>query len=152
MGGEMADMLLEQALDCDGDGFWEASPSRPRKVLKCRACRKPNLIWRKILDQWVMFESDTKLHTCGGYEPPIEVLKHLASEVLTETKNGLIWRLMDKAKKRGGLLKLLPILPDDQLIDLYTCFVSDNTMDSCKIDYEKEINLLRKELIKRMTK
>jgi len=99
-----------------------------------------------------MFESDTKVHTCGGYEPPIDVLKYIAAEVLAKTKEDVEWRNFDSAKKRGGLIKLLNVIPNDQLIDLYACFVSDDSMSSDGKSYEKEITIIRKELIRRMTK
>ncbi len=151
--GDIADMLIEQMMD-EGGEDWEMGVS-PRKVLKCRFCKKPNLVWRKILDQWVMFESDTKVHTCGGYEPPIEVMKEITTEVLAKTREKIEWRNFDRAKKRGGLIKLLPVIPDDQLVNLYACFISDR--EQCEgvsehSRYENEIEILHKEILRRMTK
>jgi hypothetical protein len=150
--GEMADMITD-----NWDDNWDDSDMLSRsKVLKCRACNKSNLIWRKILDQWVMFETNVKVHTCGGYEPPIDVLKHIASEVLVKTQEESKWRLFDRAKNRGGLLKLLTVIPDDQLVDLYACFIRDKQLHSSNPDvgmnksYDKEIEVLRKEIIQRM--
>lgn len=154
--GDMADFYLDSTLD---DFYGESDDLncyvRRRRVLRCRQCGKPNLNWRMIQDRWVMFEKDGKVHTCGGYEPPIEILKELAKEVVAETREGLIWRLMDKAKKRGGMIKLLPILPDDQLIDLYACFIRDDCGEpdfGMSIGYEREIKMLKEEILKRMLK
>jgi len=152
--GDMADMLIEQGFEQMADGDTWGEP-RSRRSLRCRQCGKTPLNWRMILDIWVMFEKSGKVHTCGGYEPPIEVLKELAKEVLAETKEDLQWKNLDKAKKRGGLLKLMPVLPDDQLIDLYASFIRDDCGEpnvGMSFSYKKEIALIRTELIQRMSK
>lgn len=152
--GDMADMLIEQGFGqlADGDVWGEPSV---RKTLRCRQCGKTPLDWRKILDIWVMFEKNGKVHMCCGYEPPIEVLKELAKEVFAETKEDSQWKNLDKAKKRGGLIKLIPVLPDDQLIDLYASFIRDDCSEpnvGMSFSYKKEIALIRGELIQRMSK
>lgn len=105
-----------------------------------------------------MFEANGRVHICGGYEPPVEVLKEIAREVLAKTREDAMWRLRDKAKKRGGLIKLLPILPDDQLVELYACFVRDDQRNYDEPDigmpsnYAREIAILKGEILKRMMK
>jgi hypothetical protein len=150
--GDIADMLIDRGFEelADGDTWGEPGP---RRTLRCRQCGKTPLNWRKILDIWVMFEKNGKVHTCCGYEPPIEVLKELAKEVMADTKEKLQWQNLDKAKERGGLIKLMPLLPDDQLIDLYASFIRDNCGEpdvGMSFSYKNEIALLKQEILQRM--
>lgn len=144
--GDAADMLMDYD---EGESDDISCYERKRRVIRCRQCGKNPLNWRKILDIWVMFEKSGKVHTCGGYEPPIEVLKELSKEVLAETKEKLQWQNLDKAKKRGGLIKLIPLLPDDQLIDLYTSFIRDSCGDP-DVEYKNEMKVLKAEILQRM--
>lgn len=146
-------MLLDQIDEWEPEYY-----SRPRRVLRCRQCGKRDLNWRMIKGIWTMFEANGRVHICGGYEPPVEVLKEIAREVLAKTREDAMWRLRDKAKKRGGLIKLLPILPDDQLVELYACFVRDDQRNYDEPDigmpsnYAREIAILKGEILKRMMK
>lgn len=148
--GDMADLLIEQTIDdWEDDGYGPA----PRRVLRCRQCGKRDLNWQQIKGVWTMFEKNGKVHICGGYEPPIEVLREIAKEVLQKTREEMQWRLFDKAKKRGGLMKLMPLLSDDQLLELYVCFIRDGLGEpdvGMGISYEREIAILKSEILKRM--
>jgi len=151
--GEMADWYLEQAIDEWEPDYYE----RPRRSLRCRQCGKRDLNWQLIQGVWTMFEGD-KVHICSGYEPPIEVLREVAKRVLAKTRENEQWRLFDKAKKRGGLLKLLPLLTDEQLVELYACFVRDDQRNydepdiGMPLNYKREIAVLKGEILKRMMK
>jgi len=152
--GEMADMLLDQIDEWEPEDWWES----PRRILRCRQCGKRDLNWQNIKGIWTMFEPSGKVHICGGYEPPLEVLKEIAKNVLSKTREDALWRLREKAKKRGGLVKLIPLLPDDQLVDLYACFVRDDQRNydepdiGMPLNYAREIAILKGEILKRMLK
>lgn len=152
--GDMADMLIDSAFD-DWSGEWSY---REPKILKCKSCKKPHLVWRRFGDRWVMMEQDGSPHTCKGYSPPVEVFKELANEIRSSIKKKELWVLMDKAKKRGCIHSLLTVLPDDQLVDLYACFIRDDQRSYDNPDvgmsfgYENEMKLLRSEILKRMNK
>jgi hypothetical protein len=147
---DMADMLI----DSDFDDWSYSEP----KILKCKSCKKPSLIWRKFDDRWVMMEKDGSPHTCKGYSPPIEVFKELADEMRLSIKKKEMWTLMDKAKKRGGIQRMSNIIGDEQLVDLYACFIRDDQRNKDNPDvgmsfgYKNEINLLKAEILKRLHK
>lgn len=154
--GDIADMHAESLYD-DNEELYDIGYYRARKELRCRSCGKGGLLWRKVSNNWIMMENDNKVHQCGGYEPPIESLKIVANEVLKETKEETFWKLKDKAKKRGGLTKLINIITDDQLIELYTSFVKDEQHHYDEPDigmsistYGREISFLKKEILRRM--
>ena len=154
--GDIADMLIESSCDYS-DELYDVGYYRARKELRCRSCGKRNLFWRKVSGNWIMMEQDTKIHQCEGYEPSIESLKIIANEVLKETKEETLWKLKDKAKERGGLTKLINIITDDQLVDLYTSFVKDEQRNydepdiGMPLSYGREISFLKKEILRRMS-
>ncbi len=160
--GDMADMIVDSCLEDDSDELYDIGYyNKPRKQLKCRSCKKEGLSWRKISGQWVMMENSGAIHICEGYEPPVEVLKIVANEVISETKKNIIWKIKEKSKERGGLTKLINILPDDQLLDLYTSFVKDEQRNYDEPDvgmgipsavYGREISFLKKEILRRMNR
>lgn len=153
--GDMADMLLEQAFDeWESDGWVRSSLGK-----SCRHCNKSKLAWRQVKKQWVLFEKNGNVHHCHGYEPALDVLKEIALQALEETRKDAMWRLHEKAKKRGGVRKLINILSDSELIDLYACFVRDAQRDYDEPDvgksflsYKNELRILREELLHRMAK
>jgi hypothetical protein len=154
--GDMADFTLDCALhelDENSSGEYYV---RPLRVLKCKSCKKPHLVWRKFNERWVMMEQDGSPHTCKGYSPPIEVFKTLADEAMAKKREKEMWILRDKAKKRGGLQKMINIITDEQLVDLYTCFVRDDQYTQINPDvgmnwgYGHEISILKTEILKRM--
>lgn len=155
--GEMADLLLEQChdfdCDCPEDIF---PPSHFKRELRCKSCSKGNLHWRRINEIWTMFETNGSVHTCHGYEPHISVLKKLAQESLERHKRYSLWALRDKAKERGSLHKMLNVITDDQLVDLFACFVrddqslKDNPDIGMPLSYKNELQILRKEILKRL--
>lgn len=156
--GDIADMIIDSCYDNDcPDELFDVGYYKSRRELKCRSCNKGDLSWRKISGNWVMIENTGGVHICEGYEPPIEVLKIIANEVTKETKKNILWNLKDKARERGGLNKLINILPDEQLIDLYLSFIRDDqlTIDNPDVGmsmpcYSREISFLRKEILRRM--
>lgn len=154
--GDIADMLIESSCDYS-DELYDVGYYGARKTLRCRSCGKQDLFWRKVSGNWIMMEQDTKIHQCEGYEPPIESLKIIANEVLKETKEETLWKLKDKAKERGGLTKLINIITDEQLLDLYTSFVKDEQRNyddpdiGMPISYGREISFLKKEILRRMS-
>jgi hypothetical protein len=153
--GEMADMLLAQAFD-----DWESDEwVRSSLGKSCRHCNKTNLAWREVKKQWVLFEKNGNMHHCHGYEPSLEVLKVIAQQSLEETRKDAIWRLYEKTKKRGNVRRMINLLSDEDLIDLYACFVRDAQRDYDAPDVEKsfmsyknELKILRGELLHRMAK
>jgi len=84
--GEMADWTIEQIQNLE-DGFYEEEPDegscntfKRKKPLICSRCKESKLIWRKIKERWVIFNLDGSVHTCKGFEPPIEILREIAKE------------------------------------------------------------------------
>ena len=157
--GDMADMLLESCFDdfmgwADEFGY----PVRERKELRCSHCNKNKLAWRQVKKKWVLFERDGNVHSCHGYEPPLEILKELAKQTLEEARKDALWRLQEKAKKRGGVKRMINIFSDQGLLDLYMCFVRDSQIDPEEVgmkfpfQYKNELNLLREEILRRMEK
>ena len=153
--GDIADMHADSLWD-HPDEVFDTGYYRHTKPLKCRSCGKGNLSWRKILGRWIMMEKSGGVHTCDNYEPPIDILKIIAKENLDKEKENVIWKLKDKAKERGGLTKLINIISNEQLIELYTSFVRDDQRDiddppiGISFGYGKEIAFLKKEILRRM--
>lgn len=153
--GDIADMHADAFWD-DPDELYDIGYYRARKELRCRSCGKRELFWRKVSGNWIMMEQDNKVHQCEGYEPPLESLKVIADEILKETRKETLWKLKDKAKERGGLTKLINIITDEQLLDLYTSFVKDEQRNydepdiGMPISYGREISFLKKEILRRM--
>lgn len=154
--GEFADMLLDQCFDEEGEDAFDGF--RVRKDLRCNHCNKRGLAWRQIKRKWVLFEKNGNVHSCHGYEPPIDILKAIAKETLEATRKDAQWRLLDKAKKKGGIKRIINIVSDEELIDLYACFVRDEQREydnpevGMSIGYKNEIQLLKEELLRRMLK
>lgn len=148
--GEMADMLLDQIIDWDGDG----ENVGYRKELQCSHCNKRSLAWRKVNKKWVLFESNGNVHSCHSYEPSLDVLKLLAKDNQEIIRRDALWRLTDKAKKRGGLKKIINLISDSELIDLYACFVRDDLRSEVgmPVSYKNELKLLKDELLRRLSK
>lgn len=153
--GDIADMHADALWD-DPDELFDVGYYRSRKALRCRSCGKGDLLWRKVSGNWIMMEQDGRVHRCEGYEPPIESLKVIANEIIKETKEEALWKLKDKAKQRGGLTKLINIISDEQLLELYTSFVRDDQHNYDEPDigmsfgYGREISFLKKEILRRM--
>lgn len=154
--GDMADMIADSWGD-ESDAFYD-DENKTRNELKCRSCKKGNLSWRRISGTWVMMEKNESIHKCEGYEPPIEALKVVADEILKKIKEETFWKLKDEAKQRGGLTKLKNIVSDEQLIDLYSSFIRDEQRNydepdiGMPISYYQEISMLKKEILRRMSK
>jgi len=129
----------------------------PSRELRCKHCNKRNLAWRKVKKSWVLIEKSGKVHSCHGYEPSLDTLKELAKETLSEVKKDAIWKLFDKVKKRGSLQRLINILSDDDLLDLYACFIRDEQRDHDFPDVgisnpcKNQILVLRKEILRRIS-
>jgi hypothetical protein len=154
--GEFADMFLEQCFDdWDEEGFQGVGI---RKELRCNHCNKRGLAWRQVKRKWVLFEKNGNVHSCHGYEPPIDILKEIAKETLETTRKDAQWRLLDKAKKKGGIKRIINIISDEELIDLYACFVRDEQSEhdnpevGMSFGYKNEIQLLKDEILRRMLK
>jgi hypothetical protein len=151
--GEFADMTLDE---CDWD--WEDAGLPKRKiVIACRGCKKSGLKWRRVDDIWVLMESTGGVHSCATYTPPINALKKISKEVVANVKLEELWRLKEQSKEgRDNLIKMLPVLTNAQLIDLYSCFVRDDQMEydepdiGMPISYKHEISLLKKEILARL--
>jgi hypothetical protein len=153
--GEMADMLLEQAFD-----EWESDEwVRSSLGINCSHCNKSKLAWRNVNRKWILFERNGSVHSCHGYEPPLEILKFLAKEALEDSRRDAQWRLFEKAKKRGSIKRMINILSDRELLDLYACFVRDDhqvynspNLGKSHAPYKNELRVLREELLRRMEK
>lgn len=151
--GDMADLFLEQNLDFDTCDGWEQE-----KDLRCKHCRKRLLAWRQVGRRWVLIEWNGTPHSCHGYEPPLDVLKVLAKETQETIKKEALWHLVDRAKKRGCLKKMINIIPDADLVDLYACFVrdqqreQDNPEVGMSVSYKNELKLLKDEILRRIAK
>lgn len=158
--GEFADMFMDESffdfsdLDYDTD----LGGGYSRRELRCKHCNKGKLAWRQVKKTWVLMEKTGKVHSCHGYEPPLDILKELAKETLAETRKEAMWKLQDKAKKRGGIKRLINILSDADLVDLYACFVRDDQRDHDFPDvgmgstYKNELSALRTEILHRISK
>lgn len=158
--GEFADMLLDQALECDWTNWdlYDDEPVRPRKILKCSHCKKPNLVWRSIKDQWVMFESDGKrLHTCDGYTPSMEVLKELVHRSVQSSRSKELDNLYNRMMKQGGVKRIIGIVTNEQLLHLFVRVNQAHGVEyddigwGGKTDYSKQIRQLKSEILRRMT-
>jgi hypothetical protein len=159
--GEMADMLLEQAIEGDWTNWdmFDDEPVRPPKILKCSHCKKPNLVWRHIKDAWVMFEPNGKrLHTCEGYTPNLEVLKELARRQVESSRAKALNGLYNRMMKAGGFKKIVNIVTNEQLLDLFVRVNREHGVEyddvgwGHKTDYSKQLAQIRAELLKRMNK
>lgn len=150
--GDISDILLESSFD---DYEYENISER-RKSVRCSHCNTNGLAWKVVKRRWVLFEINGDVHSCHGYEPRLEVLKEIASKALKNSKIDAEWRIREKAKERGGLEKLMPVITNDQLIELYACFVRDQQLEHDEpdvgkpISYKNEIQLLKNELLHRM--
>lgn len=154
--GEFADMFLDQCFDeGDEDAF---DGFGVRKDLRCNHCNKRGLAWRQVKRKWVLFEKNGNVHSCHGYEPPLEILKEIAKETLEHTRKDALWRLHDKAKKKGGIKRIINVVSDSELIDLYACFVRDEQSEcdnpevGMSFGYKNEIQLLKEEILRRISK
>jgi hypothetical protein len=157
--GDIADMMAFDYFDFEDAGYdyYERKPPT-----RCRGCGSKELDWRHICGHWTLMEKSGGAHICHKYSPPIEVLKALAEEVTKKTKEDALWRLREKAKKRGGLTQLINIISDQDLLDLYAAFVKDNMprYDDPEVgmgfgiypSYDRELSLLKNEILRRMTK
>jgi len=159
--GEMADMLLEQAIECEWTNWdmFDDEPVRAPKILKCSHCKKPNLVWRRILSNWVMFEPNGKrLHTCDGYTPNIDILKELARRQVESSRAKALNRLYDRMMNAGGFKKIANIVTSEQLLDLFIRVNREHGVEyddvgwGHKTDYSKQLSQLRAEILKRMMK
>lgn len=130
-----------------------------KKPLKCRGCNKTSLKWLNVSGEWVMMEKNDTPHMCHKYSPSVKALKELANEVQSEIRKVEKWKLFDMAQKRGSIHKICNTISDNQLIDLYACFVTDKERRSANEprmlkfnDYDKELAVIKTELLKRMAK
>ena len=154
--GEFADMFLNECFDeGDEDAF---DGYGVKKDLRCNHCNKRGLAWRQVKENWVLFEKNGNVHSCHGYEPRIEILKEIAKETLEESRKKTLWRLHEKAKKRGGIKRIINVISDEELIDLYACFVRDDQSNESNPEvgmsfgFKNEIKLLKEELLRRISK
>jgi hypothetical protein len=156
--GDIADMMSFDEYDFEDGGY----DYYKRQPLCCTGCGNQDLRWESICGKWIMMEKSGGVHICHKYSPPTEVLKHLAKEVTKNTKEYVLWRLREKANKRGGLTQLVNIISDQDLLDLYISFVKDNMprYDESEFgmgfgiypSYDKEISVLKEEILRRMSK
>lgn len=159
--GEMADMLLEQAIESDWTNWdlWDDEPVRERKILKCSHCKKPNLVWRHIQKNWVLFEPNGKrLHTCDGYTPSMEVLKELAKRSVESSRAKELDHLYERMMKQGGVKRIIDIVTNEQLLQLFVRVNRAHGVEQDEIgwgwktDYSKQIRQLKEEILRRMEK
>ena len=76
--GDGADYLIEQMDWCGEDDTWyEPGPIR---TLECKHCKSTAVKWKEIDKKWTLFDLDGNVHTCPGYEPPIEILKKILKQ------------------------------------------------------------------------
>lgn len=159
--GEMADMLLEQALECDWTNWdlCDDEPVRPRKILKCSHCKKPNLVWRNIKNTWVLFEPNGKrLHTCESYTPPMEVLQEIVRRSIQSSRSNELNRLYERMMKNGGVKRIINMVTDEQLLQLFVRVNNAHGVEYDDVgwgmttDYSKQISQLKNEILRRMTK
>lgn len=140
-------------VDSFNDFFdWEAEfyDPLPRKKLVCRHCNKSNgLFWRQISKQWIIHEKNGSVHSCDGYQIPIELLKEAVKVNTQIARKNAIRNLYDKARKRGGIKRVINLVSDEDLIALLTCFVKDSVNSFC---YEIQIQALKEEIFRRMSK
>ena len=154
----MADMTLEQ--DCEWDSMEHWYSCRSPKVLRCSACKKKNLKWHRVKGYWVLFEPDgSRLHTCAGYTPPFDALKELAHATINVTRMNELEKLYTRMMKAGGLRKIINIVTDSQLLDLFIRVNREHKLEDRDdigwgsiTDYSKHLSQLRTEILRRMNK
>ena len=157
--GDMADLLLEQSID-EWDGMEHWYCSRPKRVLACSFCGKKNLKWHTVKGHWVMFEPNgSRLHTCKGYTPQIEVLKELANTTINFHRIQELDKLYNRMMKAGGFKKIVNIVTNDQLIDLFVRVNRAHNDENYNkfswdgdYDHSKQLAQIKAELLKRMVK
>ena len=65
--GDIADWLVDQAMDAEFDPFYHESdyyPSAPKTKPTCKRCGKTNLIWAEDFKGWRLYENYDVLHVC----------------------------------------------------------------------------------------
>ena len=73
--GDIADMLMDQAMDDEFEDTWyEPGPLR---TVACKHCKSADVKWKRINNKWVLFNLDNDIHGCKEYQPPLEILKSL---------------------------------------------------------------------------
>jgi hypothetical protein len=152
--GDMADLTLEQIDWEDEDCFH----SHERRELRCRSCNKDGLSWRKFKNRWVLFEPTGEVHICHGYEPPLDILKGIAKETLTQSKLNFKEKIKDKLIKHGSLGRMVNVLTDAELLSLYQYFIIENEAQKDpelswgRQNYGPQIKYLQDEILRRMNK
>jgi hypothetical protein len=160
--GEYADLTFEweddehdyDEYDCEEFPYTYV-PSR--EIIRCVHCGKTHLIWREILEKWVLFEANGNVHICEGYSPPIKVLKQLFKELIEKSRIDTLRKIKDRIIKGKNSVKEISLIPDHQLIDLYTMFICDDQRDhycpdvGMSFPHDKEIEYIKQEILKRMT-
>lgn len=102
----MADMLIDQMMDDEWENTWyEPGPMRN---VECRHCHKQPLYWRQVNNSWYLF-SKNGIHTCNGYEPPIEVMKSLLkmNKINKNVSRSPVWDERLTIEEYGCMLSLI---------------------------------------------
>ena len=107
-----------------------------------------------------MFEPNgSRLHTCEGYTPQIEVLKELANTTINFHRIQELDKLYNRMMKAGGFKKIVNIVTNDQLIDLFVRVNRAHNDENYNkfswdgdYDHSKQLAQIKAELLKRMVK
>ena len=151
---------MDDIFDIDWDDDYEEPElgmGHFSKSIKCKHCNVNGFHWETYNNGkskfYILFDVDGNVHTCDGYEPPIQILKRIVNDKLAANNA----KILNKAKERGNLEKMLPTLSATQLVEFYACFIRDNqthseTGWSATEFYKEEINLLKNEIVNRINK
>ena len=62
------------------DGDWAPEFYAKKKIPQCKYCGKTPLRWRRIAENWVLYEMDGKHHDCPNHMLPVVTLKNILAK------------------------------------------------------------------------
>lgn len=146
MGGEMADMLIDQMWE-DYDLFYESIPDA-----KCKGCGTSNVDWACINNKWILLNPNGEPHRCGKYHLPLDVLKEIYKNKKEDIKKRTSELIFNNVLKTRNIENLMVYLSDEQLVNLFSrmnIFVP-MTDAYMKNGYQIRLDKIKTEILRRM--
>ena len=155
--GDMADFYNECYMEdfygeYDSDPDWSIppNPKYTRKEIYCGHCNKKGLNWKPWKDSWVLFEKSGVPDI--AYQ--LIFLKKIANDKLIQRREQFNDRMFNRSFKFNGIKRIITLLSNEQLIDLYERWIAYAKDENGYRNYlyENKIEELRLELLKRLNK
>ena len=151
--GDIADMMMDN-FELDFAGLEDPII---RKPTQCRGCNTTNVSWSKINNKWILVNPNGAPHRCGKYSLPLDVLKEIERDHRQKRRQILSDRVFTKSLSHNGIVKVIDLLTNEQLIALYARWISYNQSQISNTGYVSSIYKykiieLETEILKRMIK